>query len=177
MCSSFNQNPWPKVKTGGAFKGIVKWQSGWMRSSRVVRAFDSQCCSRNCPGFDPSILRHSGIWGAADEAVLSIVHKKIQKTPLKKVIWQRGWGEWYQSNRYHFAYNRRWFLDTLKGLISRCKSQKTSFRLRYQKVSAFGLRARKFFYVLNLRLDSDLTCWNMSLALQDTFFCWRGSVE
>ncbi len=32
-----------------------------MRSSRVVRASDSQCRSRNCPGFDPSILRHSGI--------------------------------------------------------------------------------------------------------------------
>ncbi len=25
--------------------------------------------------FDPSILRHSGIWGAADEAVLNIVQK------------------------------------------------------------------------------------------------------
>jgi hypothetical protein len=31
----------------------------WVRSSRVVRASDSQCRSRNCPGFDPSILRHS----------------------------------------------------------------------------------------------------------------------
>ncbi len=47
-----------------------------MRSSRVVRASDSQCRSRNCPGFDPSILRHSGIWGAADEAVLNFLHKK-----------------------------------------------------------------------------------------------------
>jgi len=28
----------------------------------------------NCPGFDPSIRRHSGIWGAPDEAVLTIVH-------------------------------------------------------------------------------------------------------
>ncbi len=27
-----------------------------MRSSRVVRASDSHCRSRNCPGFDPSIL-------------------------------------------------------------------------------------------------------------------------
>ncbi len=41
----------------------------WMTSSRVVWASDSQCRSSNCPGFDPSILRHSGIWGAADEAV------------------------------------------------------------------------------------------------------------
>ncbi len=51
----------------------------WMRSGRVVRASDSQCRSRNCPGFDPSILRHSGIWGAADESALNIVHKKEKK--------------------------------------------------------------------------------------------------
>jgi hypothetical protein len=33
----------------------------WMRSSLAVRASDCQCRSRNSPGFDPSILRHSGI--------------------------------------------------------------------------------------------------------------------
>jgi hypothetical protein len=42
-----------------------------MRSSRLVREPDSQCRSRNCHGCDPSILRHSGIWAAADEAVLN----------------------------------------------------------------------------------------------------------
>jgi hypothetical protein len=47
-----------------------------MRFSRVVRASDSQCRSRNCPGFDLSILRHSGIRGAADDTVLNTVHKK-----------------------------------------------------------------------------------------------------
>ncbi len=35
----------------------------------------------NSPGFDPSILRHSGIWGAADEAVLNTVYKKNPKNP------------------------------------------------------------------------------------------------
>jgi hypothetical protein len=25
----------------------------------------------NCPVFNPSILRHNGIWGAADDAVLN----------------------------------------------------------------------------------------------------------
>ncbi len=44
-----------------------------MRSNRVFGASDSQCLSRNCPGFDPSTLRHSRIWGAADEAVLNKV--------------------------------------------------------------------------------------------------------
>ncbi len=32
-----------------------------------------------CPGFDPSLLRHRGIFGAADEAALNKVLKKIQK--------------------------------------------------------------------------------------------------
>ncbi len=55
----------------------------WMRPSRVFRASFCQCRSRNSPtpGFDPSFLRHSGIWGAADEAVLKTVHKKILKNP------------------------------------------------------------------------------------------------
>jgi hypothetical protein len=52
-----------------------------MRSSLVVRASDCQCTSCNGPGFDPSIRRHSGIWGAADEAVLNIVRKKKKNLP------------------------------------------------------------------------------------------------
>ncbi len=54
---------------------------GWMRSSRVVRASDCQCQSRNSPEYDARILLHSGIWEAVDEAVLKKVHKKIQKNP------------------------------------------------------------------------------------------------
>ncbi len=50
-----------------------------MRSSLVVRASDCQCTSCNGPGFDPSIRRHSGIWGAADETVLNIVRTKKNK--------------------------------------------------------------------------------------------------
>jgi hypothetical protein len=42
----------------------------------------SKCRSCNCPGFDPSILRHSGIRGAADEAALNIVHKKKQSKEI-----------------------------------------------------------------------------------------------
>jgi hypothetical protein len=57
-----------------------------MRFSRLVRASDSQCRNRNCPGFDPSIHRHSGIGGAADETVLKTVHKKTKKSPFKKII-------------------------------------------------------------------------------------------
>jgi hypothetical protein len=50
-----------------------------MRSGLVVRASDCQCTSCNGPGFDPSIRRHSGIWGAADEAVPNIVRTNILK--------------------------------------------------------------------------------------------------
>ncbi len=54
------------------------------RSSRVVRASASQCRSRNCPGFDPNIRE---IWGAVDEAVLNIAHRKkvSKKIPLSAV--------------------------------------------------------------------------------------------
>ncbi len=54
-----------------------------MRSSLVVRASDCQCTSCNGPGFDPSIRRHTGIWGAADEAVLNNVRTKRKKSPKK----------------------------------------------------------------------------------------------
>jgi hypothetical protein len=47
-----------------------------------LRALDTPLC----PGVDPSIHRHSGIWGAAVEAVLNnvLVHKKktFKKSPL-----------------------------------------------------------------------------------------------
>ncbi len=49
----------------------------WRRSSRVVRPSGCQCQSHNSPEFHPSIFQHSGIWGAADEAVLNnIQHKR-----------------------------------------------------------------------------------------------------
>ncbi len=57
-----------------------------MRSSRMVRAPDCQCHAKYCnnsPGFDPSILRHSGIRGVADEAVLNKILYKSKKLSLK----------------------------------------------------------------------------------------------
>jgi hypothetical protein len=49
---------------------LCMYRTVWMGSSRVVRASNCLRRSYNSPGFDPSILRHSGI-GAADEAVLN----------------------------------------------------------------------------------------------------------
>ncbi len=52
----------------------------------MVRASGRQCQSRNSPGFDPSIFRHSGLWGAADEAVLKNVHKRKKSKKSPKLI-------------------------------------------------------------------------------------------
>jgi len=54
----------------------------WMRSSLVVRASGCPCKLSNGPGFKSSIRWHSGIWGAADEAVLNTVHE-IHENPTK----------------------------------------------------------------------------------------------
>ncbi len=66
-----------------------------MRSSLVVRASDCQCTMCNGPGFDPSIRRHSGSWGAADEAVPNIVRTKKSIGFLFRLIfilWRARWG-------------------------------------------------------------------------------------
>ncbi len=58
-------------RTGKRYPGTsVLWVSP------VVTAPDCQCQNDNGPGFDPRILRHSGIRGVADEAGLNKVHKK-----------------------------------------------------------------------------------------------------
>ncbi len=45
-----------------------------MKLPYCMRYFDIYNCQLfNSPGFDPSIRQHSGIWGAADEAMLNIV--------------------------------------------------------------------------------------------------------
>ncbi len=81
-----------------------------MRSSRVVRASGCQCQSPNSPGFVPSILRHSGIRGVADEAALKNVHKK------KK------------SKSFHFLINAPYELRTVwSGLKKRASDIKSMY--------------------------------------------------
>ncbi len=84
-----------------------------MRSSLVVRASDCQCTCCNGPGFDPSIRRHSGIWGAADEAVLNIVRTKKKKSPKKYL--RRAYEEWISAHaqpavkcEHFYMYNPCW---------------------------------------------------------------------
>ncbi len=79
----------------------------WMRCTRVARASDSQCRSRNCIGFDPSILRHSGIWGAADEAVLNKVHtfKKSKKNLFSDTLDRRSIRSWSRCSSRALPYS------------------------------------------------------------------------
>ncbi len=51
--------------------------SGWDLAEWIERLAVNDK-SRNSPGFDLSILRHSGIWGPTDEAVLNNVQKKLK---------------------------------------------------------------------------------------------------
>ncbi len=68
---------------------FYKCEGELMRYSLVVRTSDCQCTSCNGPGFDPSIRRHSGVWGAADEAVKYEKNTKIPPPPTNKCE-----GEW-----------------------------------------------------------------------------------
>ncbi len=54
----------------------------YLTYGRVVRESDRQCLSRYLTGVDPSILRHSEIWVAADEAVLKKYWKILKNIPL-----------------------------------------------------------------------------------------------
>ncbi len=55
----------------------------------MVRAADCQCQSRNSPGFDPSILQHSGILRMGDQAVLNKELKKLKfvDLPVMLFLW------------------------------------------------------------------------------------------
>jgi hypothetical protein len=55
------------------------------------------------------------------------------RTPYSSVKGERGGREWYHSNHFDLAYNRRCFLGTFKGLLSSFKSQKTGFSVQGQK--------------------------------------------
>ncbi len=79
-----NRAPWHPGGSSGGHTGIFRLH-GW----DLIKWSDSQCRSRNYPGFEPSILRHSGIWGAVDEAQcwISFMKKtKSKKSPFKYFV-------------------------------------------------------------------------------------------
>jgi len=96
------------------YKLSQTWLLQIISLGRVVRAPDFQCQSRNSPGFIPCILQHGWIWGAADEAVLNIVHKKSPKIPFKNFFCISGGSEvvighepqtviWTSSSKVHWS--------------------------------------------------------------------------
>jgi hypothetical protein len=60
----------------GLQQNFVYAKNVWMRSSQVAGAHDYQSQGSNSPRFNQSILKHSGVWVAADEAVLNIQYIK-----------------------------------------------------------------------------------------------------
>ncbi len=97
--------------------------------------------SRNCPGFDTSILRHGAIWGAADEAVLNIVHKKRKKNPKKSLIWHvcRYWIIY----RYKAGRSQSVQAKTMNGKSGVCSAHKEDFK----GLSHENNKKRKFFFL------------------------------
>ncbi len=94
-----------------------------MRFSRVVRASDSQCRSRNCPEFNSSILRHSEIWLAADDAVLD---EELKKTLNGRVLFTLLGNKYryrYQCDRYCYPTFQKfqgkllWFFPVLSVFV------------------------------------------------------------
>ncbi len=71
-----------------------------MISSRVVRASDSQCRSRNCPGFNPSILQHSRIWGGGS---VEYRKKNPKKSPPFRIL-IFGMFQIYPIDFFHFCF-------------------------------------------------------------------------
>ncbi len=56
---------------------------GWALAQWLEWLTANSTTIHNRSGLDPSIIRHRGIWGAADKSVFNKVHeKKIQKLPL-----------------------------------------------------------------------------------------------
>jgi hypothetical protein len=108
------------IKNSTTGNGWELADCGWdlaeygMRSSRVVRASDCQCRSRNSPGFDPCILRHSGFWGAADEAVFNTVHRK--KNPKNLAVKISTIGKKISSDLYVCLLLQASFVPALVGV-------------------------------------------------------------
>jgi hypothetical protein len=67
--------------TGPLLANVGKALNGRDLAKWLERFTANQCQSRNGP-VDPSILRHSRIWVAADKAVLNKEHEKIKKIPM-----------------------------------------------------------------------------------------------
>jgi hypothetical protein len=104
QCASFGVRP--NILSGLIPKRTEAKFLFWMRSSLLVRASDCQCTCCNGSGIDPSIRRHSGIWGAADEAVLNILWKKKILSLWPGALVDSGIGLPYRPNSLAGRYDK-----------------------------------------------------------------------
>jgi hypothetical protein len=85
---------WQEVVGSSGVMGTLSWLSvsgtNMVDLAEWLERLTANAVVATVLGFDPSVLRHSGIWGAADEAVLTIVHKKkkIQKSHFKNILFK-----------------------------------------------------------------------------------------
>jgi hypothetical protein len=113
-------------------EGIWELAEQWVRFSRVVRASGCQCQSRTGPEVDPSIFRHRGIWGAADEAVLNNEHKRtIPKNPpfceeLRLVYPHL----WLKANILGRGMKKKWISSICRTILLRSSKRKNWSRNR-----------------------------------------------
>ncbi len=129
----------------------------YIRSSRVVRAPDYQCQSRNSPGFGLSILRHTGISGTADESVLKKVHKKkSQKFPKNPPLFPSGLFKSKSLTKGAFS-----FLNKLKPYVKRFATKLlTNLRVSKNTESLWGKK-------LNIsEFDVKFTVYSVRYALR-----------
>ncbi len=86
---------------------------------RASKASSCQCQSHNSHGVNPSILRHSVFWGAADEALLNKVHKrKNPKHPLLKMFCKSSACDWKINIKINIISPRRINYKILKCTLS-----------------------------------------------------------
>ncbi len=69
------------ISVSFSFSTFLCFAASWTGVDRNIRSICAEQPTEEKSKFDPSILRHSGFWGAADEAVLNTVHRKKKKSP------------------------------------------------------------------------------------------------
>ncbi len=121
----------------------------WMRSSWVIRASGYQSPIRNSPGFYPSILRHSGIWGAADEAVLNSVSKK--KKMSRKYLYSVS-----VIQILYFIFSFLCFFFRVRHLLYTLRRDE----IRYEQVLLFMQKCSEFTTAASYTIRTDSLTWN-----------------
>ncbi len=122
-----------------------------MKSSQVVTAAGCQCLSRNSPGFEPNILRQSGIWGAADETVLN----NVGTLPNKK----------RKNPKSNFIHKWKWAFLAKKSAFWSFKSFTTSENLLERRedlnISTKKIRVKRYLFLICILLLKNDQCKEM----------------